>query len=87
MAQFLTIAKIVLSLFPAIIEAVRAIEAALPQGGAGTAKLDAVRTTLQGAYSIAQNAEVQFENVWPAISAAVGAAVTLFNSTGLFKKA
>lgn len=86
MAQFLIIAKIVLSLFPAIIEAVKAAEAALPQSSQGALKLEAIKVALESAFNTIQNIEGKFETYWPAISGAVGAVVSMFNAAGLFKK-
>lgn len=83
--SFLQIVKLILSLFPLIIQAVQAVEAAVPAGGNGAAKLDSIRQVLQGAYSIANDAAGKFEDVWPAISGTVGAVVSLFNKTGAFK--
>lgn len=84
--NFLTTIKLVLSLLPVIIDAVKAIEAALPAGGQGAAKLDAIRAMLQSAYSVASDATASFESVWPAISGTVSAVVSLFNKAGVFSK-
>lgn len=85
--NFLQIVKLILSMLPAIIEAVKAIEAALPAGGQGAAKLDAIKGVLQSAYGVANDATAQFEAVWPAISGTVSALVALFNKAGVFKTA
>lgn len=84
--QFLTIVKTILSLLPLIIQAVQAIETAFPDGGQGKAKLDAIKNVLQSAYSVAGDVVGSFEAIWPAISGAVSAVVTLSNQTGLFRK-
>lgn len=81
------ILKLIVSLLPMLIDAVKAIEVAMPQGGQGEAKLAAVRTVLEGAYKTGTDASVAFEQVWPALSATVGAVVTLCNQTGVFKAA
>ncbi len=86
MGNFLTIAKIVLTLFPAIIAAVSAIESALPQSGQGAAKLAAIKQILESAYAAAGEAAHSFEQVWPVISSAVATIVGLFNSAGVFSK-
>ena len=78
--QFLSTVKIVLSLLPLIIEAVKAIEAAFPEGGVGAKKLDMVKETLQSAYSVATDATTTFEQIWPAISGTVNAVVGLMNA-------
>lgn len=84
--QFMSIVKTILSLLPAIIQAVQAIEQALPAGGNGAAKLDLIKNALQSAYSVSNDVVGSFEQIWPAISGTVAAVVALFNSTGLFKK-
>lgn len=84
--QYITIVRTVLALLPAIIEAIKAIEAAIPGTGNGKAKLEAVRQILEAASALAGEATNQFAALWPALSAAIGAMVALFNSTGVFKK-
>lgn len=84
--QYLTIIKTVLSLLPLILEAVKAIEAALPQGGQGAEKLALIRNTLQAGFEAAGEVAVSFEAVWPALEKTVGAVVGLFNTVGTFGK-
>ena len=67
--------KIVFSLIPALIEAIKAIEAAIPGEGQGEAKLTAVRQIIEGVYE-------QTADLWPVISTAITALVALFNKTG-----
>ena len=86
MIQALATIKLILALLPSIIEAVRAIEAALPSGGQGAQKLALVRETLAAGFSVAGDAVTSFESVWPAIERTVGAVVGLFNRTGQFNK-
>ena len=86
MANFIATVKIILSLLPLILDAVKAIEAALPQSGQGAQKLALIRTTLQAAFDVAGNAVASFEQVWPALEKTIGAVVGLFNSAGVFKK-
>lgn len=78
--------RLILTLLPLIIEAVRAIEAALPDGGKGEAKLALVRQSIEAGYSVATDAVGAFETVWPAIERTVSAVVTLFNASGTFRK-
>lgn len=85
--QFIQTMKIILSLLPLIIQAVQAIEQAMPQSGQGAAKLEAIRQMLQSAYSVSTDAMGPFEQIWPALSSTVSAVVGLFNSAGAFKKA
>lgn len=86
MANFLVTVKLVLSLLPLILDAVKAVEAALPQSGQGAQKLALVRTTLQAAFDVAGDAVTSFEQIWPALEKTIGAVVGLFNSAGIFKK-
>jgi len=84
--QFLTILKTIISLLPIIIDAVKAIEAAFPQGGQGAAKLEAIRATVAAAHEAATDVSGSFAAIWPAIQSAVGAVVGIANATGVFKK-
>jgi len=86
MQTFIIIIKIVLSLLPSIIEAVKTIEAAFPATGQGEAKLQIIRSILETAYEKGADATVTFERIWPAIQSAVAAVVSMANSIGLFKK-
>lgn len=85
MANVLAVIRAVLALLPVIIEAVRAIEVAFPQGGAGQQKLAAVRAIVESSYGPAAATSLAFEALWPALSATVGAVVALANTTGTFK--
>jgi hypothetical protein len=78
--QFLQTVRLILSLLPLIIEAVRSIEAAFPQSGQGANKLAAVRQTIEAAYAVANDAAVAFASLWPAIEQVVGAVVVLQNA-------
>lgn len=83
--QYIQILKLVLTLFPLLVETVKAIEAAIPQGGQGQAKLEAVRVVLESAYKTANDATVAFEALWPMLSQTVTAIVAMLNATGQFK--
>lgn len=84
--QLLTTIRLVLSLLPLILDTVRAIEMALPDGGQGKAKLAMIRETLAGVFDTVGDATTTFEQVWPALERTVGAVVGLFNTVGAFKK-
>lgn len=86
MQNFLITAKLVLSLLPAILEAVRAIEQALPEGGLGQQKLALIRQAVVGAAEATGDSLKAVEQAWPAIQSTVGAVVGLFNTVGAFKK-
>ena len=75
----LTTLKTVLMLLPAIIQAIKAIEAAIPGQGKGEMKLAAVRQIIENTYN--RSAEIL-----PAIISTIGVLVTLFNKTGTFDK-
>ena len=84
--QYIAMIKVVLSLLPAIIEAVKAIEAAFPASGQGPYKLEMVRAIIQAAYDAGSGAVAQFDEVWPAIKPAIDNVVGFMNLTGVLKK-
>ena len=84
--QYLQLIKAVLALLPLILEAVRAIEAALPESGQGQTKLALVRAAVESGYNAASDAIVSFEQLWPALESTIGAVVGAFNAVGAFKK-
>jgi hypothetical protein len=71
--------SIVLSLVPALIAAIRAIEEAIPGQGQGEAKLAAVREIIEAVYG-------QAFNLWPIIQNVIGILVATFNKVGVFVK-
>lgn len=75
MNAFLTI----LQAIPAIIAAIKAVEAAVPGSGQGKAKLDAVLALITAA-------EQSFTQYLPQLTSVISTLVTLFNSTGIFGK-
>lgn len=68
----------ILKLLPVIIEAIKAIEAAVPGQGKGEQKLAAIRQILEAV-------DGGVASLWPQISATIGVLVKLFNSTDGFK--
>lgn len=84
--QLVQTLRLILTLLPLIIEAVRAIEAALPDGGKGEAKLALVRQSIEAGYAVATDTAAAFETMWPALEKTVAAVVALFNSVGAFRK-
>ena len=86
MSSFITIIKVALQILPFIIEAIKAIEAAMPSGGNGAEKLGVIKETIQTAMNTADQVETTFDAVWPTISAMTSGVVSLFNAGGLFKK-
>lgn len=79
-------AKLVLGLLPTILEAVKAVEAALPISGKGKEKLELVKTSVQAVFDASNQTVTTFQETWPQLEKVVSAVVTLFNSVGLFKK-
>jgi hypothetical protein len=75
--NWLNIVKIVLSLLPAIIAAIKAIEEVLPESNNGGQKLQLIRTIIESVSTEAAAA-------WPYIEKSVNALVAFFNSTGIF---
>ena len=69
----------ILNLLPAIIAAIKAIEAAIPGSGQGKAKLDAV-------LEIIQTIDSNLTPLIPQITGVVSVLVKLFNSIGVFTK-
>lgn len=69
----------IIQAIPLVIQAIKAIEAAIPQQGQGQAKLDAVLNIIT-----AVNAELQ--QYLPQLTAIIATLVSLFNKTGAFTK-
>lgn len=68
---------LVLQIIPALIQTIQAIEAAIPQGGAGKAKLDAVIEIMQAVNDSIK--ALPMESI-------ISTLVKLFNATGAFRK-
>ena len=71
---------LILQLLPALIQAMKAIEEAIPGQGQGEQKLAAIRGILEAVDS-------GVAKLWPQIQGVIGVMVNLFNSAGVFKKA
>ena len=71
---------IILQLIPALTTALKAIEEAIPGSGKGEQKLSAIRGILEAV-------DGSITSLWPQISSVISVLVTLFNNTGIFKKA
>ena len=69
----------ILQLIPALIVAIKAIEAAIPGSGKGAEKLEAIRQTLE----IADSATA---TLWPKLQGVIGVLVSLFNKTKAFEQ-
>lgn len=75
----INIAMVVLKLLPSLIDAIRAVEAAIPDAGKGADKLAAIKEILASSLD-------NFDKYWPAISSAINTLVGLFNKVGAFAK-
>lgn len=84
--KFLKIARLIVSLMPILITAIKSAEEAMPESGKGAVKLAMVRGMLESAYSAANDTEATFDEVWPPIKRAVDAIVSAFNAAKSFKK-
>jgi hypothetical protein len=84
--QFLEIAKLIISLFPLLIQAVQAVEAAIPNSGNGQQKLELIKSIIQTSYESSNKLVASFEQLWSPLSSVVQAIVTAFNAVGIFKK-
>lgn len=80
--EIVAILRAVVGLLPAVIDAIKAIEAAIPAAGQGAAKLEAVRTLVQSVYGAADKAAPTFDALWPHLQTAAGTFVALFNKLG-----
>lgn len=84
--QFIAIIKAALALLPVIIEAIKALEAAMPESGAGSAKLGVIRATLDAGYEKAADTVGTFDQIWPVLEKMIAAVVAAYNVAGIFKK-
>jgi hypothetical protein len=78
MGSFTTL-RTVLMLIPALIEAMRAIEDAIPGNGKGEQKLAALRGIIAVSYE-------QAAAIMPIVERVIGVLVDAFNAVGVFKK-
>ena len=77
----------VLQLFPVILEAVKAVEVAVPLSGSGQNKLDLVLGMVQTAYEASNELQKDFEwgDLLAVIVTMITKIVTLLNIAGVFK--
>jgi len=84
--RFLVIARLIVSLMPILIAAIKQAEEVFPESGNGATKLALVRGLLESAYTTATDTEATFEEVWPSIKRAVDSIVAAFNAAKVFRK-
>jgi hypothetical protein len=83
--QFLTILKLILTILPLLIDAIKLIEQLIPESGKGSAKLGAVKSVIEPSYR-ASDETIPFESGWPIIEKVISGIVTALNDAGVFKK-
>jgi len=84
MAQLIAILKVVLSIIPVIIEAIKALEKAFPVAGLGAEKIAIIRMAFEEVYGTVNETMPPLEKVWAGIARLISALVALFNKTGGF---
>lgn len=83
--KFYEVAKIIITIFPTVVTAVKTVEDLLPGSGRGLEKLALVRAQLEAAYSVVGEFGISFTDFWPALELAITRLVAIFNSSGEFK--
>jgi hypothetical protein len=71
--------KTIMLMLPFLIEAIKALEEAIPGQGQGEQKLAAIRTMIEILYEPAKE-------IMPLIEKVIGVLVNTFNATGVFRK-
>ena len=77
--KYLQIISTVLSLLPSVIQAIKAIEDAIPGAGKGEAKISAIRQIIEAC-------DAGAKELWPVLQKVIGILVATFNSVGVFSK-
>jgi hypothetical protein len=80
--KYITIVKTILTLLPVLIDAIKAVEKAIQGSGKGAEKLALIRGILEQAYVIADDASIQFEQLWPSLEKLITNLVATFNALG-----
>lgn len=75
---------LLMQLLPALSKFITEVESMFPQGGAGQAKLEAVRQMLEAAFAGINGLTTTFEEVWPLLHAAIGSLVNVANTLRVF---
>ncbi len=83
---FIEMLKLIIGLFPMLIQAIKAVEAAIPEAGKGSEKLELIKNAVQAAYEASTSVASNFEVLWPALSKTINSIVNAFNKTGVFTK-
>ena len=83
---FFEILKLVIGLLPLLLQAIKAVEQAIPDAGKGSEKLELIKGLVQTSYDTSSKLSVSFEQLWPTVQGTVQAIVNAFNKAGTFKK-
>jgi hypothetical protein len=83
--QWIENLKLVLSIFPALINAIKTIESAIPVESKGGDKLSLLKDVLQTTFDNSTKTVNTFEQVWPMLQSVIMSIVNAFNATGVFK--
>lgn len=86
MTEILTIIQLINSLFPLILQTIKTVEAAFPQGGQGAAKLAVVQGVVEHALTVSSGLQVGAEKILPVLAPIVTGAVHILNATGVFNR-
>ena len=78
----------ILKLLPVILEAVRALESAIPLPGQGKKKLDLILDIIKSAYDASSSLakDISFEKLVAVVVPMIARIVDLHNALGLFQK-
>lgn len=83
--NFLILAKLAIPLLPAIFDAARSVEQALPVSGAGRLKLDLVMSIVRDAVELSRDG-ISWDDVAPMVERVISAVVACLNASGEFKR-
>lgn len=86
MLKFIETVKVIAALYPVLMATIKSLEEAMPEAGKGPEKLVQLKGILEAAYLKMEKGQMKFEELWPSIQMVVATIVTLFNTTGVFKK-
>ena len=85
MLSAIAIAKLLLTLGPAIIQFMMELEKLFPENGKGQEKLTLIRGYIQGLWGTLGTAVPSFEEMWPKIETVIGVVKSVGKGT-IFKK-
>ena len=86
MANIIAIIQAINALIPLILQTIKIIEDAMPEGGQGSLKLQMLHDILAGAYAQGKDISVTFDKLWPMLKPIVDGLVAMLNASGKFNK-